>query len=45
MQSTFDTGISKRLGIMLFVLIALLVAFHLFGLSGVSLAASGSVRI
>jgi hypothetical protein len=44
MGATYDTGISKRLGIMVAVLVALLVAFHLAGFSIVG-TVSGSVKL
>jgi hypothetical protein len=44
MGATYDTGISKRLGAMVFVLLALLIALHLAGFSVVA-AASGSVKL
>jgi hypothetical protein len=44
MQNTFDTGISKRLGFMVGVLLVLWIAFHLLGFSIVG-AASAGVRL
>lgn len=42
--STYDVGISKRLGFMVAVLLVLWVAFHLLGFSVVG-AVSGSVKL
>jgi hypothetical protein len=43
MQQTYDTGISKRLGYMVFILVAVLVAFHLLGFSAISATARVSL--
>jgi hypothetical protein len=43
MQPTYDTGISKRLGYMVFGLIVLLIVFHLSGFSAVSATARVSL--